>query len=221
MGFADDVIRDVQVATKDLTDPKAKSARLAAFARAEIAKVDAENRASAGREVPHTVAVDGRQGAPLSSVRPDGVIVAEWSLHIDVLAWIGDALLKASPRLTGRYEASHILFIDGVQHEPGDPIKDFEEAIFINGTAYARKIEKGESAQAPDGVYQAVAAVARQRFNNIAKVRFSYRSLQGGGTHLEAWAAGTNLMKNVKHKMKAGEREDWLRRQPAIVVVPN
>lgn len=221
MGFADDVLRDIRVATADLTDPKAKSARLAEFAAQEIAKVDAENKAAAGREVPHTEAVDGRIGAPLSSVRPDGVIVAEWSLHTEVLAWIGDALLKASPRLTGRYEASHILFVDGVQHEPGDPIKDFEEAIFINGVAYARKIERGESDQAPDGVYQAVAAVARQRFGNIAKVRFSYRSLQGGGTHLEAWAQKTNLLKNVKHKMKPSDREAWLRRQPAIVVVPN
>ena len=194
MGFADDVLRDVQVATKDLTDPKAKSKRLAAFARAEIAKADARNKAAVGRDVPHTVAVDGRKGAPLASVRPDGVVVAEWSLHTEVLAWIGEALLKASPQLTGRYEASHVLFVDGVEHEPTDPIPDFEFAVFMNTVPYARKIERGLSDQAPDGVYQAVAAVARQRFGNIVKVRFTYRSMTGPKSQAD--------------------------RQPAIVVVP-
>jgi len=59
-----------------------------------------------------------------------------------------------------------------------------QEYVFVNTTPYARKIEgnKGRppsSPQAPDGVYQAVATLAR-KFSNVAKVTFSYRTVAGG-----------------------------------------
>lgn len=179
MGQADPLLRDIKVIVTDLASPEAKSRRLAEFARTQIAEALQINRAALGRDTPYEVAVDGKIGAALSGVRPDGVIVANFDLAVDTLEWIGEALVKGSPVLTGRYTRSHLLFVDGVEHTPGDAVPDFEEAVFVNVVPYARKIERGLSAQAPDGVYQAVAAVARQRFGNIAAVRFSYRSLTG------------------------------------------
>ena len=47
-----------------------------------------------------------------------------------------------------------------------------DEYVFINTVPYARKIERGSSSQAPDGVYQAVAMLARDRFGNVARITY-------------------------------------------------
>ena len=88
-----------------------------------------------------------------------------------------------SPRLTGHYASSHVLFADGAETSVNNPAPA-EEYVFVNTTPYARKLEgtKGRppsSPQAPDGVYQAVATLAR-KFSNVAKVTFSYRTVAGG-----------------------------------------
>lgn len=177
-GF-DQLIRDVELVTSDLVSPEARSARLAEFAAEQISEAQAINRAVTGSDTPYEVTVDGRAGAALTTVKPDGVIVAEFELVDQVLDWIGEQLILASPILTGRYMRSHILFLDGIEHVPGPITKPYEEAAFLNMQPYARKIERGLSDQAPDGVYQAIAAVAKRRFGNIARVRFSYRSIDG------------------------------------------
>jgi hypothetical protein len=171
------IFRDIEVMTKDLTSPEAKSKRLAEFAAEKITEARAINRQVSGRDAPYAVAVDGRKGAALSSVRPDGVIVANFDLEAEVLEWIGEQLLFESPRLTGKYQKSHRLFVDNVERDFAADLGDFEEAAFLNIQPYARKIEKGLSDKAPEGVYQAVAAVASKRFGNVARIRYSFRSI--------------------------------------------
>jgi hypothetical protein len=90
---------------------------------------------------------------------------------------------------------------------------DFDEIVFVNVTPYARKIEKGLSDQAPDGVYEAVAALAARRFGNIVKVRFSFRSPNFGG--INSWAAKAGAGGRGSRGANAEAR---LRRQPAIVL---
>lgn len=199
------ILSEIKVITSDLRSPQAKSRRLAQFAAEEIAKVRVANRAVTGRDGPYEVAVDGKAGAPLASVRPDGVIVANFELLSGVLEWIGSELLRESPVLTGQYARSHRLFLDGVEHDPSAPLStDFASAVFVNLMPYARKIERGLSGQAPDGVYQGLAAVASKRFGNIARIRFSYQTLEPsrrGSSRAEKQAAQDS-------------------RQPAIVVRP-
>ncbi|WAJ27546.1 hypothetical protein [Antarcticirhabdus aurantiaca] len=193
--------RQVQVFLADLKSPEARSARLAQVARDGIADIRATNKAVTGSDTPPRVAVDGRVGAPLASVRPDGVIVAEFSLMREVLEWIGEELVKASPVLSGKYARSHVMIADNVEYE--DPLEaplTASKFLFVNRQAYSMKIEPrsytvsrrdrsgpigtrrrwtkttrtgdGQSPQAPDGVYSAVSAVAATRFGNIAKVEF-------------------------------------------------
>ena len=85
-----------------------------------------------------------------------------------------------SPVLTGRFAKSHELFADGVDTENPNIAPPAEEYVFLNTQPYARKIERGRSPQAPDGVYQAVATLAQRRFGNIARITFSYREVRGG-----------------------------------------
>jgi hypothetical protein len=171
--------RDIALMLDDLS-PKGRSMALATFAREQIDDARESNRQILGRIPRHTVAVDGRSGAALDAVKPDGVIIAEFELVDDALIWIGQQLEKHSPRLSGTYAKSHTVFADGVEIALGGRIPNASEYAFINLQPYARKIERGQSSKAPDGVYQVVATLARRRFGNVAKIGFSYRTAISG-----------------------------------------
>jgi hypothetical protein len=174
------IIKDVQALLEELTDPKAQSLALAEFARDEIEDAKATNRQALGYTPAVDIYVDGTKGASLESVRPRGVIVADFALVDEVLVYIDDQLKMHSPVLTGRYRASHLLFADGNQvSDPELSIPQASEYVFVNAVPYARKIERGSSSQAPDGVYQVVAVLAQRKFRNLAKISFSYRTFVG------------------------------------------
>lgn len=174
----DPINRDIDLMISEMLSPHARSRVFADYARSEIDDAKKINQRILGRVPRHTVTVDGTEGAALTSVRPDGVIVAEFELVADTLIWIEQQLIAHSPRKSGRYARSHVLFADGVEADANKP-PIAQEYAFINIQPYARKIELGSSAQAPDGVYQTVATLARRRFGNVAKISFSYRALSG------------------------------------------
>lgn len=166
--------------------PKANAAAFAEFAREQISEAKETNRSILGRAPRSKTFVDGREGAALESVKPDGVIVTEFELVNDVLRWVADQLEMHSPVGSGRdphpglYKKSHTLFADGQEVSVGAVLPAAEEFVFINLVPYARKIELGSSSQAPDGVYQAVAILAQRRFGNIARISFGYRTAISG-----------------------------------------
>lgn len=201
--------KDIQIILSEELSQAAMSAKFAEFAQEQITEIDDINRQVLGRIPPRTVYVDGREGADLRSVRPDGNIVAEWQLLSDLIVWIGEQLIKFSPRLTGRYQKSHTLFADGVEVEIGAQVPEASEYVFISPLPYARKIEgtdtkPPESKQAPNGVYRLVAQMAQSenkfRGSNSVRVVFTYRT-----------AIGTSIFGG-----KFGNRSEH--RNPAIVV---
>lgn len=166
--------------TQDLS-PQGRSAILAEVAGDMISEAKETNRRVLGTVPPLTVFVDGKEGAALTTVKPDGIIRGEFELVNEALAWITTQLQKHSPVLSGRYAKSHELFADGVDTENPNAAPPAEEYVFISTVPYARKIERCQSSQAPDGVYQVVATLAQRRFGNVAKVTFGYRTAIGGG----------------------------------------
>lgn len=196
----DPIDRDIELMLSEELSEKAQSRVFAEFAGAQIADARNTNRQILGRLPRETVTVDGRQGAPLDTVRPDGVIIAEFQLFDDVLIWIADQLEKHSPIKTGRFRKNNTLFADGIETQVGSKLPDAEEFVFTNTLPYTRKIERGQSSQAPDGVFQVVATLAQRRFGNVAKVTFSYRTALGG-----MFIGG-----------REGDRSD--QRNPAIIV---
>lgn len=176
----DPISRDIALALADLSAPL-QSKAIADYAETAIEEAKQINQAALGKVPPYKTYVDGRLDAPLESVRPNGVIFTEFELVIDVLRYIGEQLVLNSPVETGRYRRSHILLADGVEIDPAAQLTQIaDEYVFINSQPYARKIERGESPEAPDGVYQATATLARRRFGNVARISFSYRDLIGG-----------------------------------------
>ena len=178
------ISRELELMMAQDLGPKARSAMLAAFAAEAIAEAAQQNKQALGVVPQYEIYVDGQEGAPLTSVKPDGVIRAEFQLVNEALAWIYQQLETHSPRLTGHYASSHVLFADGAEVSDVNNPPPAQEYVFINTTPYARKLEgtKGRppsSPQAPDGVYQAVATLAR-KFSNVAKVTFTYQTIAGG-----------------------------------------
>lgn len=175
--------RHIELSLERHLSPRQRSQKLASYALDKITEAKAINGRN-GQPASHRQIVDGREGAPLASVKPDGVIIARFDLVTEVLEWIGRALVEASPVLTGLYQRSHVLFVDDVERDPSaEPIADFREAVFLNTQPYARKIEGAFgpelSPQAPDGVYHVVAGIASKRFGNVARVLYGYRSFSG------------------------------------------
>jgi hypothetical protein len=202
--------RDIALIIDQELSPEARSAFLAEYAEEQIAEVRADNARVLGTVPDYETIVDGRRGAVPATVKPSGVIVAEYDLLLEMFAWIGAQLVAHSPRRSGRYAASHVLLADGVEIDPNGVIPDAAEYVFLSSAPYARKIERGLSAQAPDGVYQAVTAVANRRFGNIARALFGYRELHSGA--VSAWASG----RFARSKSAAQARL----RQPAIIIRP-
>jgi hypothetical protein len=183
--------RDIQFLLDDLISPEQRSKTLAEFARDEIEQAKAINRQALGREPPSRIFVDGRESDALESVQPNGVIVCDFQLIGEVLFYIDEQLRIHSPVGTesrpghpGLYKRSHLLFADGRQVIlDGVDIGSFPQAdeyVFVNAVPYARKIERGSSSQAPDGVYQAVAALAQRKFRNVVRITFTFRGITRG-----------------------------------------
>ncbi len=218
--------KTIQIVVDRNLSPAARSARVAAFAQAEIDAADAQNRAALGTVPPKTVTVDGRQGAPLDSVNPDrGIIIAEWSLVGDVLQWIFATLRARSPIVSGDYLRGHMLFADGVECDPTNP-PPAQEYIFLNAVPYARKIELGKTKsgrdfviQVPNRIYERTAKDAQSRYGNVVKIRSTYSSLSSvGATPIGKWAGSASAQAlAARHKRRSNSTE-WLTRVPAIVV---
>lgn len=179
--------RDVEVMLKDTLGPEARSRYLADFARDQLEDAQAMNRQAFERVPPHESFVDGRESADFDAVRPDGTITINFQLLQEVLEWIGEQLVLSSPVLTGNYAKSHTLFADGVEvTDPRNAPADAKTFTFISDVLYARKIGRGLSPQAPDGVYEVVSALAHRRFSNIAKIFYAYSGVAGSSERYPA-----------------------------------
>lgn len=176
--------RDVQLMLAQDLSPEGQSAAFAAIAQEMIGEGDEANRLILGRVPPRKTYVDGVQGASLDRVKPGGVIVAEWELVSDILFAIAQELRQVSPVRTGKYQASHTLFADGIEVPVGTEIPQASQYVFLSDVVYAIKIEgvagrPPQSKQAPKGVYQITAA--KFQGDNRAKVRFEWRKPFRGG----------------------------------------
>lgn len=215
--------RLLKFATVDDILPEPDQRRMRAdIARQVISEAAASNARVLGHEPPRREFVDGQEGVPFEAVKPDGRIDAEFEMVDEVVKWISTELVRASPigpGINGHYKDNHVIVVDNMVLEPGTemPTK-FGEIAIMNTQPYARKIERGLSSQAPDGVYQVIASVASHRFGNILRIRFSYRNPLFGGIH--SWAKTPGAARWARAHGRRRDAAEWLRRQPAILLTP-
>lgn len=163
-----------------------RAAILADAAKEILAQTDEENSAALGDAVAHRTLVDGSVTEAIERVRAEGTIVRSYDLLPAVLIQIGEWLWQHSPVRSGRYQRSHQLLADGspvVEVTDGWSLPalspDIQEFTFVSLVSYAPLIEPhdggpGESRQAPDGVYQVIAALAQDAFGALASISFAY-----------------------------------------------
>lgn len=212
----DPVDQDIKIMINGMLSPEAQSAAFADFARGAELDAEATNQAALGYVPPHKTVVDGTEGSE-DNVRPNGSIVYEFQLLDDLFIFIDETLIQHSPLKSGRYARSHVLYADGVAIDPTGEVPPASEYVFANTQPYARKIEKGESPQFPDGVYEATAFLARARFGNLAQIGFTYRSVNGG--EVGAWASSASALAHAeRHHRRGNNAASWLTNQPAIVI---
>ncbi len=178
------VQRDVQLLVDELLSPAARSRMFAEGAAQFLAEADETNRQAIGRIPRHKTFVDGRQGAPLASVRPNGVIVRDYDLVFDVLLFINEHLRTISPvgkgpdkrpGHPGFYRKSHVLFADGKEVMVNGPltagqIPDAAEWVFLSDAPYARRLEMRSA------IYEMTAAKAHSQFKALARVSYGWRA---------------------------------------------
>jgi hypothetical protein len=197
--------KDIALIFAQDLSPEAMSRQFAEFAQETFDEADVINESILGRKPTSQTFVDGREGAPPSSVKPTGRIVREYQLVPDALSTIRDMLRAISPRLTGRYRASHTLFADNVEVPEGAPVPIAERYALVSTVPYARKLEKLFE------VYGDIARDASGKFGNSLKIKLGFESVRGGD--VLAWARSTRM----KHRRRSNV-EDWFTRQPAIIV---
>ena len=215
----DPIARDIALIIDEELSSEAQGRKLAEAAQAALVDAQAINRQALGYIPDHDTFVDGSRRQDLSTVRGGSIVTFEFHLLTDVIQWVDEQLIIHSPVKSERYARSHVWFADGVEFDPLRPIPA-EEYIVLNSQPYSRKIERGQSTQAPDGVYEAVGTLAKRRFGNIAYVGFSYRSFPGGA--VGEWAqtqSAQDLAKRVRSGRTAA-KQDWLTRQPCIKIDP-
>lgn len=169
---------DLQAFLAEDVSAAATSVLIAQFAEDQLAEVQAVNAEALGHVPPVLQTVDGVKGAALDRVNPQGAIVFDFDLVLDLFAWIWALLKLVSPVLSGRYAASHEFYADGALADPEQPpvAKVYQ---FMSAVPYAGEIEgedgTPESKLAPSGVYQVVAAMAAARYP-AAAIEFAFLS---------------------------------------------
>ncbi|ACL59907.1 hypothetical protein [Methylobacterium nodulans] len=211
--------RDLQLLIDEGLSPEVQAQHLREFAHEEFQRAQFQNERALGYVPEHDLFVDGGQREDLSTVRASSRIIYEFHLLTDVIEWVDGMLQLHSPVLSGRYQASHQWFADD---QPFDitQIPPAKAYVVLNTQPYARRIERGWSRQAPDGVYEGVAALAKRRFGNVAYVGFTFRSFPAGA--IGAWAQSASAAQ-LAREVRGGNpklHEEWLTRQPAIYIDP-
>jgi hypothetical protein len=152
------------------------AALLAVFAREAL--IDAQ---AAGQFPDLFVqAVNGRLGAPESSVRVPGPIVytADWVRRAAAVA-IGQ-LQTRSPVRTGQYRNAFFVLADGVQVEP-EAIPFGAAVLVTNDRPYSRKIQVGTKGFTDTrGMWDTAAAATQRLFPGLIRCRVTFIRLDGG-----------------------------------------
>lgn len=175
--------RDISMLIDRTLSREAQQKMIATAARGILKDAQEQNARVLGQTPPHEHWVDSQPQAPFESINPDGGnITVKFQLVNEVVDWIYRKIVEESPQLTGEYRKSHRLFADGAELDAPDLHLQAQKWEIVSNVPYARKIERGQSDQAPDGVYEVTAALARQRFGNVADIKYTWVGIIEGMT---------------------------------------
>lgn len=207
----------IRAAVAAALSPERRRLVVTAAAREAQSRAEAAYRQEFGRLPATDVVIEGRSGASLDQLAPDqGEVAFRFGRANEALAWIYEQIVAHSPVLTGEYKGAHVLLADDQQVDPANA-PPASRYVFMNLTAYGKKIEESESSQAPGGVYQAVAAMAGRRFGNSVHIGFGYESPLLGYVAGEAGRGARARLRQQPTRV-AGMKLERATRVPVITV---
>ena len=195
-------MREITVFTQG-TEQKMREA-MVRVATAQRDRVLAEQAARSGLEPLYRVFVDGVQGAALTSVKPDGIIIFTWNYLREVIFEAMIETAAAVPVLTGNLLSRLFLFVDGVEagrDANGEAMlsavtADTRTATIVAYVEYARRLEVGMDRSGEPFVRQVrphfieqAAIVLQSRFRDQATIEFNFVSLPDAS--LSNWSSAT------------------------------
>jgi hypothetical protein len=192
------------------------SALLARVAAGERDRVLTEQGSRSGLAPLYRQIVDGEEGAPLTAVKPDGVIVFAWQYLAEIVRDTYEALVKRSPRESGAYIAGLIILVDG--QEAGIEAIDVNtrDVRIVASVPYARRLEVGTRRgggafvlQVLSHIVEETAIVARRLAGDMAAISFTYVDLSDAHT----------LRRASGHRRRHGRLQTDVR-YPAILIRP-
>lgn len=154
-------------------------------ARAEAERI---NRSVLGYTPAHQTVVDGRQGAAETSVRPGGTIIYLFEVGaVSLMTAVDEAakmIVDLSPFDRGAFRDSNMIMVNGVRvawsvEGLPDYLKPEDQVTLTNLQPYARRIERGWSKQAPNGVYEVVYSAIKARYGRVLNISFGWDAYPG------------------------------------------
>jgi hypothetical protein len=192
-----------------------------------------ETARSGGIPPLYTLVIDAVADAPMSAIHPDSVITLLWNYTPEVVQRTYDALVQRSPRRTGRYIASHMIFADGEAIADYRGVtRDTQVVTIVATTPYARRLEVGKDAlghafvkQVAPHIVEETSIYARRKFGDLSRITYIYSELSN------AWALKTAAGLFARHFEKGKWRTSGTPRTrhgmlethvkyPAIVISP-
>lgn len=207
--------QDIRMATAGIA-PERIAAELARFAKSERDRLIADRQASPMFDT----FVNGVRGAAEEAVKPPGPIVYVFSYWQPVIEFTLAALRRRGPRLSGDYEASHMVMIGGQVIRPDTPISADEEVTIVATVPYARKIEVGHMRMSVErGVYQDVAQMVRSRFGGTTGAFDArYRPIEIPGGYILKGRFTRGFRKHARRDLKRDTRAGARMTYPAIIM---
>lgn len=132
--------------------------------------------------------VNGQVNAPLSSVRPDGMIIFLFQYLPEIVHDTVFALAERSPMDTVRYIRSQIILVDGVEADLSVININTRQVHIVASAPYSMRLEVGKRrngkpfvTEVPPHIVQETANVARRLYGALAMIDYE-RVMVSGAT---------------------------------------
>jgi len=198
----------------------------------ELREVSAKESARAGGIPPiPTLVIDGVEGAPLTSIKPNSQIVILWNYMPEVCFKTYLALSQRAPRREGKYIEGLLIYIDRQPGELSAITANTQEVRFVASVPYARRLEVGKDSEgrpwvkvvAPH-IVEETAIVAKRMFADLALISYEYVDLENpwqlskAGMHARHFEGGKWRVSSTP-RTRRGQLETTVR-YPAILIRP-
>ena len=201
--------RSVDVFVRRSLSPQAQAKMLADTAKKGVADLIATGRASPD----YRRYVDGREGVPEESVKPDGVIVYRFNQLGAITTFALSFLVNRSPIRSGDYRKSFYIGVNGkfipmAQFNPNAVPPD-AEIVIGNTQPYSRKVDvqlvgtRKLSFSVPAGLFDDAAQAVRRRYGALVDAKRVY-----------------TMRHPHQYTLKRGRRAGKPVESPAIIIKP-